>query len=163
MAAYKETEFLISKIAFQMLLLILIATDIFILICTQLDIGTEAWMFYIATIVFTVVILIFYFLRLHIEIDTESSKIIITYMKKRTIPFSDVIDHKTGDIDIIKNYSGWGPKNIRYKNYICHGYDRGISFKLRGRMIVTLSTSDPEAIASLVPKNPIVKETQEKS
>lgn len=159
MAAYEETEFLISKIAFQMLLLILIASDIFILICTQMNIGTEMWMFYIATIVFAAVILLFYLLRLHIIID--DSTITIKYVKKRVVKFTEVIDHKTGDIDVIRNYSGWGSKNVKYKNYICHGYERGISFKLMGRNVITLSSADPETIAALVPRNIVLKEKQD--
>jgi hypothetical protein len=152
MTAYEETEFLIPKIAFQMLVLILVATDVFLLVCAVTGIGdTPMWMFYASTAIFAAAILIFYMLRLHISVDDE--KITIKYLKKIEIPFSDIIDTKTGDIDIIRNYSGWGMKNVKFKNYICHGYENGISLKLMGKRVITLSTADPEAIAALIPEN----------
>ncbi|MCK9322370.1 MAG: hypothetical protein RBR05_04315 [Candidatus Methanomethylophilaceae archaeon] len=147
---YEETEFIIPRIAFHALLFILISTDAFILICTQLNIGTDMWMFYITTVIFAVIILIFYFIRLKIVI--ENDVITIKYLKKYIIPFSDIIDFKIGDVNIIKNYSGWGLKNIKFKNFICNGYENGISLKVMGRKIFTFSTSDPDHLATLLPK-----------
>ena len=147
---YEETEFIIPRIAFHALLFILISTDAFILICTQLNIGTDMWMFYVTTIIFTIIILIFYFIRLKITIDNDV--LTIKYIKKYIIPFSDIIDLKTGDVNIIKNYSGWGLKNIKFKNFICNGYENGISLKIVGKKVFTFSTSDPEGLAALLPK-----------
>jgi len=147
---YEETEFIIPRVAFYALLFIFISTDAFILICTQLNIGTYMWMFYVTTVIFAVIILIFYFIRLKIVI--ENDVITIKYLKKYIIPFSDIIDFKTGDVNIIKNYSGWGLKNIKFKNFICNGYENGISLKVVGRKVFTFSTSDPEGLAALLPK-----------
>lgn len=149
MTAYEETESLIPRIAFQMLLIILVASDIFILVCTQLDIGTQMWMFYATTLVFVAIALIFGLIRLHITIDDET--ITVGFLKMRNIPLSDIIDYKTGDVDILRNYSGWGSKSVKYKNYICNGYDSAISFKLIGRNVVTISTANPEEIISHLP------------
>ena len=148
---YEETERLLPRTAFIILAAMLIASDVFILVCTQLDIGTQMWMFYIATAVFAAIVLLFYILKLRITVDGE--KITLRYLKSTDIPLTDIIDYKIGDVDIIRNYSGWGFKNVKFKNYLCYEYERGISLKIMGKKVITFSTEDPEAIAALIPKN----------
>jgi hypothetical protein len=153
MAVFEEVQSVLPRIAFIALAAILIATDAFIGICTQIDtIGTEIWMFAVTSVLFVVIILAFFFIKLKVSVSDDI--ITIRFVKKYDIPFSDVIDSKIGDIDIIRNYSGWGLKGVKFKNLICAGYERGISLKLLGKRVFTISLSDPEALSALIPKNP---------
>jgi hypothetical protein len=153
MAVFEETESILPRVAFIALVAILIATDAFIGICTQIDeIGTDVWMFAVSTALFTIIILVFFFVKLRVSVD--NSIITIRFIKKYEIPFTDIIDLKVGDIDIIRNYSGWGLKGVKFKNLICSGYERGISLKLLGKRVFTLSLNDPDALAALIPDNP---------
>lgn len=147
---YEEIENIIPKNAFYALIFILIASDAFMLVCALADIGTEMWMFAITTVIFAIIIVAAFFVKMKVSVDDE--KIVVILVKKYVIPFSDIIDHKVGDIDIIRNYSGWGIKNVKFKNLICAGYEKGITLKLIGRKVMTVSLSDPEAFVSFIPE-----------
>jgi len=147
---FEEIEDIVPKNAFIALLAILVATSVFMLICTMVEsIGTPMWMFVASTVLFLIMILACYFIKMKIRI--EDDVIHIQLIKDHAIPFSEIIDHKIGDIDIIRNYSGWGFKNVKFKNYICAGYDRGVSLKIMGKRVITFSVSDPENFVSLLP------------
>ena len=149
-AVFEETEDVIPRNSFMALLGILIATSAFMLICTVVEsINTPIWMFVASTVIFTIMILACYFIKMKIRIEDDT--IHIQLIKHHTILFSEIIDHKIGDIDIIRNYSGWGFKNVKFKNFICAGYDRGVSLKVMGKRVVTFSVSDPEDFVSLLP------------
>ena len=148
---FEETQDLLPRNAFVMLTAVLVATDIFLLMCSFIgSIGTPIWMFYVSSIVFAAIILFCFFLKLRIWI--EDDVIHIRFLKRYDIPFSDIIDYKTGDVDIIRNYSGWGIKKGTFKNLISIGYDRGVSLKLMGRRVITISVSDPDEFVALLPK-----------
>lgn len=148
---FEETQNTLPKESFLMLLFILVATDLFILVSSFVDsMGTPLWMFFASTAIFTSVILFFVFVKLKIRV--ENGHIHIRYIKKYDIPFEEIIDYKTGDVDIIRNYSGWGIKKVTFKNFISNGYDLGVSLKLTGHRVFTFSLSDPEEFVALLPK-----------
>jgi hypothetical protein len=147
---FEEVQDIIPKNAFVIMTAVLIATAAFMLICTYIEsIGTPLWMFVSTSAIFAGLILFCFLVKLRIYI--EDSTIHIWFLKWYTIPFEEIIDHKVGDISIIRNYSGWGIKKVAFKNLICIGYERGVSLKLMGRKVVTVSLSDPDVFASLLP------------
>ena len=146
---YEETESILPRNAFIALASTLIATDIFILICTQIEeISTPFWMFTASTVIFAIPIIACYLVKLRISIDDDMIR--LRLIKTYEIRLDEIIDYKIGDISIIRNYSGWGLKGVKFKNLICVGYDLGISFKIMGKRVVTISTSDPDAVASFL-------------
>jgi hypothetical protein len=105
-------------------------------------------MFY-ATAAITVFVAVFcrwLSVKIRIEDGVFSSGILRMY----PVPLSDIIDVKTGDIDIMRNYSGWGIKKVRFKTYACPGIDTAVSVKVTGRLVVTVTTSDPEGLAAVL-------------
>jgi len=151
-AVFEETENIIPKNAFIALVAILATTSVFMLICTVIEsIDTPMWMFIVSTVLFSVMILACYFIKMRIRIEDDI--IHIKLIKHHTIPFTEIIDYKIGDIDIIRNYSGWGFKNVKFKNFICAGYDSGVSLKIMGKRVITFSVSDPEGFVSLLPSH----------
>lgn len=150
-STFEEVSPVLPRDAFFALIGILVATDIFILICTQLNIGTTMWTFIISTLIFSFIILFVYVVKLKVRIENDI--IYAKLIKSYEIPFTDVIDIKSGDIDIIRNYSGWGIKHVKFKNLICAGYDEGISLKLMGKRVFTISTSYPEDMISAIKIN----------
>ena len=147
---FEEVQNLLPKNAFVIMVIVLIATDVFILICHFIEsIGTALWMFAATTVIFAAVIIICWLIKLRIRVENET--ITIRLIKRYTIPFGEVIDHKVGDVSIIRNFSGWGIKKVSFKNFICAGYDNGVSLKLTGRRVFTFSLSDPEGFVSLLP------------
>jgi hypothetical protein len=148
---FEETQDLIPRNALFIMIAALVATDVFILICCFIEsVGTPFWMFAATSAIFAAVILLCVLVKLKISVHDDT--IHIRFIKRYVIPFGEVIDYKVGDIEKIRNYSGWGIKKVTFKNLICVGYDRGISIKLAGRRVYTVSLSDPEGFASLLPK-----------
>ncbi|MBE6523769.1 MAG: hypothetical protein E7Z65_02700 [Thermoplasmata archaeon] len=69
-----------------------------------------------------------------------------------SIPLEQIIDTRTGELNIIKNYSDWTLKGVKYKTYSVIGLDLGIGLKVTGKRVFFMSAEDPERIASLLPK-----------
>ncbi len=69
-----------------------------------------------------------------------------------SIPKEQIIDTRTGELNIIKNYSDWTLKGVKYKTYSVIGLDLGIGLKVTGKRVFFMSAEDPERIASLLPK-----------
>lgn len=147
---FEEVQDVLPRIPLIMLIVVLAATDIFILACSFIEaVGTPIWMFFVSTIVFAAIIAFCLFIKLKIWIEDDVIR--IKFLRSYSIPFGEFIDYKIGDIDIIRNYSGWGLKKITFKNFISIGYERGISLKVTGRRVITFTLSDPEAFAALLP------------
>ena len=147
---FEEVQDIMPKDAFMIMAAVLIATDVFVLICSFIEaVGTPLWMFIATSVIFGGVIIFCWLIKLRIRVENDA--IVIRFIKRYVIPLEEVIDHKTGDISIIRNFSGWGIKKVSFKNFIFLGHDRGVSMKLTGRRVVTVSLSDPEGFASLLP------------
>ncbi|MBE6528552.1 MAG: hypothetical protein E7Z64_05255 [Thermoplasmata archaeon] len=69
------------------------------------------------------------------------------------IPMEQIIDTKVGDLDVIKNYSDWTLKGVKYRTFAVIGEDRGIGLKVTGKRVFYLSSQDPEGIAALLSKD----------
>ncbi len=69
-----------------------------------------------------------------------------------SIPKEQIIDTRVGELNIIKNYSDWTLKGVKYKTFSAIGEDMGIGLKVTGKRVFFMSTTDPEAIAALLPK-----------
>jgi hypothetical protein len=147
---FEEIQDIMPRNALLIMIAVLAATDVFILICTFIEsLSTPFWMFAVTSVIFAAIILFCLFVKLRITV--EDRVIRARFIKKYVIPFEDIIDHRVGDIDAIRNFSGWGIKKVVFKNLISIGYDRGISLKVKGRKVFTISLSDPEGFASLLP------------
>jgi len=147
---FEEVQDILPKNTFFIMAAVLIATDAFILICSFIDaVDTPVWMFAATSAIFAAMIIFCWAVKLRVSI--EDNVIRIRSLKRYAIPFEDVIDHKIDEITVIRNYSGWGMKKVIFKNLISIGYDRGISLKLTGRRVFTISLSDPEGFASFLP------------
>ncbi len=75
------------------------------------------------------------------------------------LPKEQIIDTRTGELNIIKNYSDWTLKGVKYKTYSVIGLDLGVGLKVTGKRVFFFSAEDPEAISALLPKDkPKVKD-----
>jgi len=129
---------------------VLIATDFFILACCFIEsVMVPPWMFALTSVIFGGVIIFFAALKLRVQI--KDSVVTVRFLKRYVIPFGEILDHKVDDIDVVRNFSGWGLKKVTIKNCICAGYEKGIALKVAGRKVIVISLSDPERFASLLP------------
>lgn len=147
-AHFKETERLFSRPAFLALAGILIATEAFIIACACFGLGLKTWAIAVTAVVFTAVIAAAWWLR--ISICVADGIFSVRLIRRLNVPLADVLDHRTGDVDIIKNYSGLGLKKVKYHTYVCPGYETALSFKTKG-LVVTVTTAHADVLAALFP------------
>jgi hypothetical protein len=148
---FEEIQDLMPRNTLTIMASVLAATDFFMLMCSLTEsIKTPLWMFAMTSILFAAII-VFCFLA-KTRVSVEDGTIYIRFIRGYTVPFEDIIDYKIGDLDTMRNYSGWGIRKVVFKNLIGIGYERGISLKLTGRRVITISLSDPEKFAGLLPK-----------
>lgn len=141
---YEETQSFIPEIPLKILILTLVATDLFVLVCSITDLIEGYWQFAAFTAVCAAIILVLLFVKIRIVIDDEN--LTVSSVKKYTVPLANIIDVKKGDIDILRNYSGWGIKKVKFKNYTVNGIDGAVSLKLMGRIVLTMTTSEPDRL-----------------
>jgi len=147
---FEEIQSILPKNTFMIMVIVFVATIAFILVCHFIEpVNTPLWMIAGTSICFAAVIL--YCILFKLRISIEDNTIHIGFIKRYTIPFDEIIDYKTGDLSVIRNYSGWGMKKVTFKNLICVGYDEGASLKLTGRRVITISLSDPEKFVACLP------------
>ncbi len=90
---------------------------------------------------------------LYFKTEITEDSIVFTYMFRRTeVRKEEIIDTRTGELNIIKNYSNWTLKGVRYKTFSAIGEDLGVGLKITGKRVIFFSTKDPDTIASLLPK-----------
>ncbi|MFA6870362.1 MAG: hypothetical protein WCQ63_05225 [Methanomethylophilus sp.] len=145
---FEETEAMFPRPAFIALTGTLIATDAFILLTILWDLGTNWLEFGITTVVFAAFIVIGYASRIRIRI--ADGMVRTSLFRRLTIPLQDIRDWRTGDIDEIKNYTGYGFKKNKYRTYVCPGVDTAFSFKA-GRFVVTATSRHVDEIVRLFP------------
>ncbi|MDR0523484.1 MAG: hypothetical protein LBG62_03585 [Candidatus Methanoplasma sp.] len=149
MEGFREVQDVIPRNAFMAFAFILVATDAFILACVLLGAGTPAWMFWATTATFAAVLLACATVKLRVSID--DSDITVSLVRTRRIPLGDVIDWKIGDMGSIRSYSGWGMDGVRFSSFATAGSERGISLKVAGKRVVSISLVDPEGFAASLP------------
>jgi len=148
--AFEEVQDLMPKNVFLIMTAAFSATAVFMLVCHFIEsVGTPLWMFAVTAVIFAALILFCFLVKLRVSI--ANGVIRIRFIKKYEVRLEEVIDYKIGDTGIVRNYSGWGIKKVTFKNFICLGYDRAISLKLLGKRVFTISLSDPEGFAALLP------------
>jgi len=100
---------------------------------------------------FALVIVFCFIMRFTIEVFDDRIEFVY-FFRRTSIPKSEIIDTRVGEINIIKNYSAWTLKGVKYKTYTAIGEDMGIGLKVTGKRVFFLSSADPDAIAALLPK-----------
>lgn len=147
---FEETQDIIPNISLKILILIIVATEVFIAACCALD-YTAWWQFGLLTLVFVIFFCICYFVKIRITVTERD--ISVRMLKTFTVPLDHVIDVKKGDIDIMRNYSGWGIKKVKFKNYAAPGIDGAVSAKLTGRTVLTVTTRHVDELYDILMEN----------
>ena len=148
-ADFEEHDRIFQQMPYIFMVGVFAAASAFIAVCAALGVGgTPWWMFYTTAIItaFVAAFCRWLSVRILVEDGVFNSGILRMY----PVPLTDIIDVKTGDIDIMRNYSGWGIKKVRFKTYACPGIDTAVSVKAAGRLVITVTTSDPEGLAAVL-------------
>ncbi len=100
---------------------------------------------------FIVCCLICFLLKFTITIDDEKITMKYAFMKSE-VPKEQIIETRMGEFNIIKNYSDWTLKGVKYKSYSVIGEEMGVGLKVTGKRVFFMTTTNPEAIIGLLPK-----------
>ena len=146
---FEESRRYLDDVTLKILLLVLVATDVFAVICFAMGWMTEAWEVIILIALTVVGALIAYFLRFSFKV--EDGDITVSFVRTRRIPQKRILDVKKGDIDILRDYSGWGHgTKVRYSTYALPGIDGAVSIKLGGKEVITVTTEHPDELYDLI-------------
>ena len=89
---------------------------------------------------------------LRYDIEVTDDRILINYMfRKIEIRFEDVLDSTVGEANQIRSYTGFNFKGVKNRYYSALGEDMAVGVKLKGKVIIVFTSSDPEKIRSLIP------------
>ena len=150
-SSYQESRMILPKNLAILLSAMLVVTWIAMVVTKYAysDLPTVALI--ICGVVFAICVILCFAMRFSITVYDD--RIEIFYIVRRTtIPKSEIITTRTGEINLIKNYSDWNLKGVKYKTYSAIGEEMGIGLKVTGKRVYYLSSKDPEAIAALLPK-----------
>ncbi len=145
---FEETQDLIPETPLKILLACMGATLVFMVACYFAGIITASWQPAIAAFIVGVAAVLVIFVKLRIVVDEEN--ITVGFIRKYTVPLAHVIDVKKGDIDVARNYSGWGIKKVKFRNYTTNGIDGAVTIKLAGRNVLTMTCKDPDTLYDII-------------
>ena len=147
---FEETHRYLDKESFTILLIALAATDVFVLICFAVGWMEEAWMPASVIAVSAVGLFFAFFLRLTVVVEDGELRVTF-FIRTRKYPQKRILDVKKGDIDILRDYSGWGHgTKIRYRTYAVPGIDDSVSVKLGGKEVLTVTTERMDELFDLI-------------
>lgn len=150
--AYQESRMLLPKNLAIMLVAVLIITWVSFLVTklTYYD-GIPMLAIYGFGIITAIASILVFAMRFGISVYGD--RVEIWYIVSKTvIPIAEIIDTRTGELNLIKNYSAWNLKGVKYRTFSAVGEDLGIGLKVTGKRVFYMSSKDPEAIAALLPK-----------
>lgn len=142
---YSETEALIPRAPFLVLVLTLAATGAFLVFLHFYDsnlMSPERACSVSAA--FAAVAVAAYFLK--VRIIVKDGVLRAGIVRCTEAPLEHVIDTRVGDIDTLRDYSGWGTRKVRFRTYAAHGVDTAVSVKLAGFVVLTVTTEHPEEL-----------------
>ena len=106
------------------------------------------WQVGIFAAVTAVCVFVCMFVKIRITVDDEN--LTVSVFKPYVVPLAHVIDVKKGDIDVTRNYSGWGIKKVKFRNYTAHGIEGAVTVKLAGRIVLTMTCIDRDALYDIL-------------
>lgn len=105
----------------------------------------------ICGVFFAICVILCFAMRYSVTVHEDRIEI-FHIIKRATILKEEIITTRTGEMNIIKNYSDWNLKGVKYRTYSVVGEEMAIGLKVTGKRVYYLSSKDPEAIAALLPK-----------
>ena len=129
-------------------MLAMAATLVFMIGISAAGIIDGWWQVGIFAIVTAVCVFFCMFVKIRIMVDDEN--LTVSIFKPYVVPLEHVIDVKKGDIDITRNYSGWGVKKVKFRNYTAHGIEGAVSVKLAGRIVLTMTCKDRDTLYDIL-------------
>ena len=148
---YRESRPVMPRNLTILVAVVLLATVAFMLFSDAfLGTDTPSWMPIVTAVVFVVLIFVFLFARLDLEIYGD--RVEIRYILRRvTIGAGEIIDVRHGDLTAIRNYANWNLKGVKHRTYSRVGDEGGVAMKVTGKRVFVVSSEDPETVAGMIP------------
>lgn len=148
---YTESRPILPKQLQYVVLLCAVCTVVFVAVTRYcIDTSMSDLLLPIITLLAAVTVILCFILRYDIEVYDDS--IAITYMFKRIeIRFENILDSTVGEANQIRSYTGFNYKGVKNRYYSAIGEDMAVGVKLKGKIVIVFTSSDPEKIKSLIP------------
>ena len=145
---FEETEDYFPRIPMIMLALVIAASELFLIFCIVMGYVDDMWAFAVITVLFVAFLIFAYLFKVRIKI--EDGILTVRAIKTLRIDLKRTLDVKKGDIDVLRNYSGWGIKKVKFKTYSCPGIDDAVSVKLGGKFVLTMTTAKADELYTIL-------------
>lgn len=114
------------------------------------DAAMPSWTIPVSALVFAVAIAFSWTARM--DVTASDVGVTVRYVARtREYPRDEILDKRVGDLEDIRNLSNWNLKGVSHRSCTRVGEDGGVALKLKGRRVVVLSSSDPEALFARIP------------
>lgn len=157
---YRESRPILPRNLALLAAAVLIATLIFMVFSRYvMNAAMPSWVIPVTAVIFIIIIVILLVLRL--DLAVYGDRVVIRYaFRTFTIEGKDVIDVRWGDLGEIRNYANWNLKGVKHRAFTCIGDEDGVAMKLMGRRVTVVSTSEPDRVASLIPREEVPAEPE---
>ena len=145
---FQETQDYIPETPAWIFVLAMAATLFFMVGITAACIIDGWWQAGIFAVITAICVYVCLFLKIRITVDDEN--LTVSLLKPYIVPLAHIIDVKKGDIDVTRNYSGWGVKKVKFRNYTAHGIEGAVSVKLTGRIVLTMTAIDRDTLYDIL-------------
>ena len=160
---YRESSPILPRNLAYVVAAVLIATLAFMAVSEPLfGAGMPVWMIAVSAVVFAAVTVLLLVLRMDVEVYGDAVEITYAFRRVR-VEGREVIDVRRGELGAIRNYANWNLKGVKHRSYTRIGEDEGVALKLLGKRVVVFSTTDPEGVYAIVPREETSGEALEAS
>jgi len=126
---------------------VLASTLVCMLICGS---SVPSWTIAASAAIFAAAVLICFAAKLDVSVYPDRVEILFV-TKRIVIPREEILDKRAGELGDIRSYSNWNLKGVKHQNFSRVGDDDGVSLKLMGKRVVTVSSADCRSLLDAIP------------
>jgi hypothetical protein len=150
--AYQESRMIVPKnLAILMAVMLIVTWASMLFTRYVLNISMPELALWISGAFFIVAILLIFAMKYSLKVYDDRIEAFYIF-RTTTLMKSDILETKSGELNIIKSYTPWSLKGVRYRTFSAIGDEMGVGLKMKGKRVYYLASVDPEAVLALIPK-----------
>ena len=144
---YREDRPLMPRNLSLIVAAVLASTLVCMLFCGP---SVPSWTIAASAAIFAAAILICFATKLDVSVYPDRVEILFV-TKRIVISREEILDKRAGELGDIRSYSNWNLKGVKHQNFSRVGDDDGVSLKLMGKRVVTVSSADCRSLLDAIP------------
>ena len=150
--AYQESRMIVPKnLAILMAVMLIVTWASMLFTRYVLNISMPELALWISGAFFITTILLIFAMKYSLKVYDDRIEAFYIF-RTTTLMKSDILETKSGELNIIKSYTPWSLKGVRYRTFSAIGDEMGVGLKMKGKRVYYLASVDPEVVLALIPK-----------